>query len=357
MYKQIKLLDHHIIAGEHAPEVFKTLFESGDYKNRKFFILTDTNTQQHILPQLQEYLPSAQDIFELSLPAGEVNKTAESAVRIWEFLAAHQADRSSVLVNLGGGMITDIGGFAAANYKRGISFINIPTSLMAMVDAAIGGKTAVNLSKLKNIAGRFVQPDSIYIYPRFLETLPEIELLSGYAEILKYALINDRELWEALKNKQPRDFDSLEDLIIFSVLIKAEIVEADPMEHNRRKILNFGHTIGHALETLMQRKEKSITHGEAIAAGMLAESYLSHIVNEMEKEQLENIRKTIRNIYPDISFEKTDIPELTEIMKNDKKNRSEKINCSLLRNIGECKYDQFVPEELLKDALKIYLHE
>lgn len=356
MYKQIKILDHHIIAGKSAIDVFKTLFESGDYKDRRFFLLTDENTHFYCLPILKEYLPEDRKLTEFILPPGEENKNMQSAERIWKFLAEYHADRSSVLVNLGGGMITDTGGFAASVYKRGISFINIPTSLMAMVDAAIGGKTGVNLNNLKNFVGSFAQPDSIYIYPEFLDKLPHKELISGYAEILKYALINDKELWQVLKKQHIENFHSLEDLIMFSVLIKSEIVEADPQEHEKRKFLNFGHTIGHAFESLMHQKENPVNHGEAIAAGLICETYLSHIVNNLSENHLQDIAETIRLNFLDIPLVDSDIPKLLDIMKNDKKNKQDKINCTLLSDISQCHYDQFVPQELLRDALNYYVN-
>lgn len=357
MYKQIKLLDHHIIAGEDSLSVFHALFDSGDYNNRSFFILVDKNTENYCLSKLKEYIPSDKETPVISIPAGEQHKTMESAEKIWQFLTAHHADRGSVLINLGGGVTTDIGGFAASTYKRGISFINIPTSLMGMVDAAIGGKTGVNFNGLKNIIGLFNQPDSIYIFPEFLETLPEQEMKSGYAEILKYALINDKNLWNVMKDKSMNNFESLEDLIAFSVLIKAEIIEQDPEEVGIRKTLNFGHTFGHALESFWHKNEKSISHGAAIAAGMICESYLSSKINNLTDEALKDIQATINKNYSWPSLSKKDIPEIIQIMLNDKKNQNTRINCSLLNKPGQGKYDQLIPQELLEEALNHFINE
>jgi len=357
MYKQIKLQEHHIIAGIDSLSVFQALFDSGDYENRSFFILVDENTEKLCLNKLKQYIPAGKKTPVISIPAGEQNKTMETTEKIWQFLTLHHADRGSVLINLGGGVTTDIGGFAASAYKRGISFINIPTSLMGMVDAAIGGKTGVNFNGLKNIVGVFSQPDSIYIFPEFLETLPEQELKSGYAEIVKYALINENNLWEVMKNKRINDFDTLEDLIAFSVLIKAEIVEQDPEEVGIRKTLNFGHTFGHALESFWHKNERAISHGAAIAAGMICESYLSSKINNLTDEALKDIQTTINKNYSWPSLRKEDIPELIHIMLNDKKNQNAKVNCSLLEEPGQCRYDQLIPEELLKEALNHFINE
>ncbi len=356
MYKQIKLLDHYIIAGPEATDVFGALFSSGDYKDRQFFVLADKNTQKYCLPGLIKSIPETVNMPVMAVEAGETHKTLQTIESIWHFLIDHHADRDSVLVNLGGGVITDLGGFAASTYKRGISCINIPTSLMGMVDAAIGGKTAINTSGIKNAAGTFHQPDSVYIYPGFLKTLSREQLLSGYAEILKYALIMDRQLWDILRNKSFEEFDSLEDLITFSVLIKAEIVEKDPDEKDLRKILNFGHTFGHAFEAFMNKRGENITHGHAIAAGMICEAYLSGITNDTEKELQNELREVIFRDFSRLNFGVNDKDELMDIMMNDKKNMKGKINFSLLTEVGKCRHDQFVPKELIEESLNFYLY-
>ncbi|MCF8330822.1 MAG: 3-dehydroquinate synthase [Bacteroidales bacterium] len=356
MYKQVKLLDHYIITGQDSLTVFKTLLESGDYKDRSFFILTDENTSQYCLEILRDYIPEKTVISVISISAGEKNKSINTAEFIWKELNQKHADRNSVLINLGGGTISDIGGFVASNYKRGISFINIPTTLMGMVDAAIGGKNAVNLNEIKNSIGTYRQPDSVYINPVFLKTLPQSEILSGYAEIFKYALINDSGLWEILKKKSFTAFESLEDLITYSVLIKAEIVEQDPWEKGIRKTLNFGHTLGHAFETFLNRMNRPVSHGYAVAAGILCESYLSMRINKLQKKEFEAITTTIHLNFPKLLIRENNDQELISIMKNDKKNQQDKINCSLLNQIGEGKYDQLIPEELLIEALNYYIH-
>ncbi|MFO8054684.1 MAG: 3-dehydroquinate synthase [Bacteroidales bacterium] len=355
MYKQIKLRDHHIISGKDALDIFKTLFESSDYKDRAIFLLMDDNTNHHCLPLLRSYLAKKAAPPGIIIPCGEEHKNLHSCERLWNFLQKHQADRNAVLVNLGGGVITDIGGFAASTYKRGISFINIPTTLMGMIDAAIGGKTAVNLQKTKNQIGTFAQPDSVYIYPGFLNTLPKKELESGYAEILKHALIADKNLWEVLKLKAIENINTLEDLINYAVLIKAEIVEQDPYEKNIRKTLNFGHTFGHAFESLAIQHDNPITHGKAIAAGMICESYLSYAINQLDKTELSDIQKTIEKTFSLPGIKTSDINSMTNYMYNDKKNQKGKINCSLIAEPGKAKYDQLIPEELINEALNYYI--
>ncbi|MFO8086739.1 MAG: 3-dehydroquinate synthase [Bacteroidales bacterium] len=357
MYKQIKLLDHHIIAGQDSLSVFKTLFDSGDYQNRQFIILTDTNTQKHCLPLLSNYLPSGKTTPVITIPAGEHHKNLSTAQLIWSKLMEYHADRHSVLVNLGGGVISDIGGFVAATFKRGIASINIPTTLMGMIDAAIGAKTGINYQDVKNILGTFHQPDAVYLHDAFLHTLPQKDLESGYAEIIKYALINDPDLWSILKQNHLKNFDQLKDLIIFSVLIKSEIIEQDPYEKGKRKILNFGHTIGHALETLRHQKNAAVTHGHAVAAGIMAESYLSYRINNLGEESYKQIKETIKSQFPPIAFDEEDIEDLLLIMSHDKKNLGNKINFSLLEKAGQCNFDQLLPESLIKEALNAYRNE
>lgn len=357
MYKQIRLLDHHIIAGVDSLRVFRTLFDSGDYQNSQFIILTDTNTQKHCLQILTNYLPSEKTIPVITIPAGEHHKNLHTSQRIWSKLMEYHADRRSVLVNLGGGVISDIGGFAAASFKRGIASINIPTTLMGMIDAAIGAKTGINYKNIKNSIGFFHQPDSVYLHDAFLHTLPKMELESGYAEIIKYALISDPELWSILYGKRLSDFEKLEDLIIFSVLIKSEIIEQDPYEKGKRKILNFGHTIGHALEILAHQKNAVVTHGHAVAAGMITESYLSYRINNLDAQTYKQIKETIKAQFDPIAFNENDIDALLLIMSHDKKNTGSKINFSLLEKTGHCKYDQLVPEELIIEALNVYRNE
>ncbi len=356
MYKQIQLLDHHIISGEDALTVLKTLFSSGDYKNRSFFLLTDHQVARHCLPILKEHLPTDNPVHHCLIPTGEEHKSLKSSRKIWNFLNKHGADRHSVLINLGGGVITDLGGFVASTYKRGISFIHIPTTLMGMVDAAIGGKTAINLNWTKNIVGTFAQPDAVFVFPGFLKTLHEKEINSGYAEILKHALIGDQKLWDALKGSQMKDIQDFSDLISFALLIKSEIVAQDPHEEGMRKVLNLGHTFGHAFESLFMEKGAPIGHGEAVAAGLLCESYLSGVVNNLAPALAEEIKTTLATTFSLPEIAPTDKESLIQYMLKDKKNQQGKINCTLLENIGKARFNQFIPEKLVDDALHYYMN-
>lgn len=354
MYKQIQLLDHHIISGEDSLKVFNALFSSGDYKFRSFFILTDHRVSRNCLPLLKDYLPSDRSFPVLRIASGETQKSIDSCRKIWDFLSMHEAGRDAVLINLGGGMITDLGGFAASTYKRGISFIHIPTTLMGMVDAAIGGKTAINLQWTKNIVGTFAQPEAVFVFPEFLNTLPKKHITSGYAEVLKHALIGDKKLWDALKKVHIKDIQNWADLITLTLLIKAEIVARDPQEKGERKVLNLGHTFGHAFESLFMEKKLPINHGLAVAAGILCEIYLSRVINKMNPKAAKEIEDTLKNNFLLPKITPKDNKRLKDYMLKDKKNQQGKINCTLLDNIGKAQFNQLIPEELIDDAITYY---
>lgn len=235
-----------------------------DYSRK--FILVDENTISHCLPVLMMNVPSLARAEVIEIESGEKNKNIDIAIRLWEVLTELQADRRSVLLNLGGGVIGDIGGFVASTFKRGIDFLNVPTSLLAQVDASVGGKVGIDLNGLKNQIGVFKNPASVYIYPDFLKTLPKREVLAGFAEMLKHGLVLDEGHFYELKAFDLSRIDHLEALIMRSVHLKNEIVLDDPKEKNQRKLLNFGHTIGHALETYaLENMTFSLPHGEAVA--------------------------------------------------------------------------------------------
>ena len=315
------------------------------------FILTDDNTFKHCFPLLPEELKS---VDPLILRAGEQSKNIENCSIIWQALTERNADRHSLLINLGGGMITDIGGFAAGTYKRGIDFINIPTSLLCMVDAAIGGKTGIDFGSYKNQIGIFQKAKQVIINNDFLGTLPEREFKSGYAEILKYGLIADRYLWHMLK-EVPTDSEELNVFISRCIEIKMDITNEDPLETGRRKLLNFGHTIGHAIEGLSNEKNLGVLHGEAIAAGMMVESYLSRAKGELsEPDFLEIINKIKQFCYP-ASIEGLSIEELLGFIHQDKKNYHNEIRFSLLKNIGTGIFDISVSEDEIAEAIGVVL--
>lgn len=317
----------------------------------KIFVLVDTNTETHCLPLLQPALEGL-DYDLIEVPPGEENKNIDFCIGIWRMLSDFEADRNSLLVNLGGGVITDMGGFAAATFKRGIDFVQVPTTLLSQVDASVGGKTGIDMDHIKNLIGTFTQPKAVFIDTQFLRTLDERQLLSGFAEMLKHGLIFDAPYFEKLMHHRG---EILPELIHRSVEIKNEVVTQDPHEKGLRKILNFGHTIGHAVETMSLNRDKDpLLHGEAIAIGMICEAYLSTQSNGLTTEELERITGTIRSLYPDYALDKLPDEELLEVMKKDKKNRDQKIGFALLNKIGSCDYDNYLPESAILESLNYY---
>ena len=305
-------------------------FNFSDYST--LAILVDENTKEHCLPLLLAQLPSLSNSLIIEIETGEENKNISSCSLIWEKLSKHNFDRNSLLINLGGGVIGDMGGFAASTYKRGIDFIQIPTTLLAMADASVGGKLGIDFSGLKNQVGLFKNPKSVLIYPKFLKTLAENQLNSGLAEIVKHALIADVNLWNKLKETHFPDVD-WEDIVIRSIQLKNKIILEDPFEKGERKKLNFGHTFGHAIESYYLEKGTPILHGEAVFLGIILELELSNITRQ-EKSEIKNFILS--------NFALPHCPSKSEIAKyltNDKKNQSKKINFSLLSQIGNCSID------------------
>jgi 3-dehydroquinate synthase len=306
-----------------------------DKKPTSVFILTDENVNTHCLSELVEKCKSLKNATVIEIPAGDKEKSFSTVAKIVSLLIENNADRNSLLVNLGGGMVSDIGGFTASVYKRGIRFINIPTTLLAMVDASLGGKTGVNFLGIKNVIGTFSEPEGIFIYPGFLKTLPAREMNSGYAEIVKHILLSDEA---KLKNFElfPSEFvspDKINEHITHSVTFKLKIISDDFKEADLRKILNFGHTIGHALESYSLEGSNSLLHGEAVALGMVAELFLSVKHAGFPENQLMPVVQFIRNIYSDLSYTfNTD--ELVQFLYADKKNIHDEIAFSLLRSPG-----------------------
>lgn len=321
-----------------------------DVASPDIFVLVDNNSRNYCLERLNiGYVPAEHII---TIPEGEHNKTVESVVDIWQSLSALGARRNSVLVNIGGGLITDIGGFAASCFKRGIRCINIPSTLLAQVDASVGGKTGINFNDLKNEIGTFTIPEEVIIDNIFLATLPERQVLSGFAEMLKHALLADEDhLAEAMQVDLSKvaDEDFFE-LIKKSVAVKAAIVQSDPREKGLRKALNFGHTVGHAIESIAIRKNLEIYHGDAVAYGMIAELYLSVKLLGFDEKHYEAVRKFIRGKYP--VYHPVDEPEeLYELMLHDKKNEHDGVNFTLLRRPGEVIIDQYCSRNEIIEAL------
>ena len=334
---------------------FDNWFETKDYSS--VFVLTDYYTAKHCYPLFVRQSKYADSFRHLSLEEGESSKTIASCEIIWNYLLESGADRKSLLINLGGGMISDLGGFAASAFKRGISFVNMPSSLLAMIDASFGGKTAVNLQSYKNQIGLFSDPSFVFVYLPFLKTLTDDHYKAAWGEILKYALIADESLWYELQNKGLIAVDDLDkDLIEQCVRIKTAIAEADPFEENIRKKLNFGHTIGHALETLSFKKGgKELLHGNAVAAGCLAESIIAARSGILSREEVNKISKFVLSNFGKISFEKNDIVSLLSYMKKDKKNSHENINFTMISFIGDSFTDHFADQNVIEESLIEYL--
>ena len=317
---------------------YSIFFETGnfstlDYKKfEKIAILVDENTKKYCLPLLLEKCSLLEKSVIIQIDSGEENKNIQTCNTIWRLLIEHNFNRKSLIINLGGGMIGDIGGFVASTYKRGINFIQIPTTLLAMSDASVGSKLGINFMHNKNQIGLYNNPLQVLINIEFLKTLPRNQMLSGFSEIIKHALIADKNYWDLLIKTS---FDNLnwEDIIIRSVEIKNKIVMKDPFENNERKKLNFGHTFGHAIESYYLEKSQPILHGEALALGMILEIKMSQIPNY---ERIINFIKTHLNI--------PNNPKISELKKwliNDKKNISDKINFTLLKNIGESSINNY----------------
>ncbi|MEG9326779.1 3-dehydroquinate synthase [Salinimicrobium catena] len=323
----------------------------------KIFILVDQNTHLHCLSSFLPKLETSIPIEVLEMEAGEANKTIETCNGIWQVLSELGADRKSVMINLGGGVVTDLGGFVAATFKRGISCIHFPTTLLGMVDAAIGGKNGVNLDGLKNQIGVIRPPEMVVLDTSFLQTLPAAEMRSGLAEMLKHGLIQNEDYWDRLSDLSNLDLSDLDSLIEESIEIKENVVQQDPTEQNLRKSLNFGHTLGHAIESyfLEASEKQKLLHGEAVAVGMVLAAYLSFRTESFPQEKLQEIKETIVSMYGQIEISREDQEKIIELLKFDKKNEAGKINFVLLRRIGEPVMDRQVTNELIYDAFSYYL--
>lgn len=320
------------------------------------FILVDENTRRHVLPLLLDKSSTLSGAKIITVKTGDVNKKLTSLADIWTALQEGGANRKSLMINLGGGMVTDMGGFAASTFKRGIRFINIPTTLLSAVDAAVGGKTGVNFNGLKNEIGVFNEADAVIISTCYLSTLPVEELHSGYAEMLKHGLIDNRDNYNRLLGYRIEDADParLLDLLKESVMVKRRIVEEDPHEHGIRRALNLGHTIGHAFESLAMRRESPVPHGFAVAWGCVTELVLSHMKTGFPSAELQRFAAYIYEIYGSFPITCEDYPELLELMHHDKKNVDSDINFTLLGGIGKIHIDCTASEDEIRTALDIF---
>ena len=318
----------------------------------KLAVLVDENTLRHCYPKIKSHLT---EHLLIEIQSGEVNKNLDTCQHIWGELTDAAFDRKALLINLGGGVIGDMGGFCAVTYKRGIRFVNIPTTLLAAVDANVGGKLGIDFRGLKNHLGFFQDPEAVLIDDNFLSTLSERELRSGFAEVLKHGLIADSDYF-AQVGKQGLNQPNWNAVIAHSVEIKTAVVNADWKEQGLRKILNFGHTIGHAIESHYLDSANHLLHGEAIAIGMICETYLSKKLLGLHEDQLEQVIQTLLGIYPEIELYKADFVEIIQRMYQDKKNVNNILSHSLISAIGEATFDIAVDEKDAIDALFYYLN-
>ncbi len=325
-------------------------------KYDKLFVLTDTNTRELCYPLIAD-VPALQSAPVITVEAGDTHKSLEALSHIWMRLSTEGASRNSLLVNLGGGMITDMGGFAGATFKRGLKTVNIPTTLMASVDAAVGGKTGINFNGLKNEIGAFYPPECVFIDCKFLQTLDRANLLSGYAEMIKHALISSMNTYASVllfDLDLPMDYEFLNQMVAQSVAVKERIVAEDPKEQGIRKALNFGHTIGHAFESLSFMKNRPLLHGHAVAAGIVGELYLSYKLCGFPMTHLSQVVHYIKEYYSPFVFDCKDYETLYELMTHDKKNEGGIINFTLLAQIGEVRINQQVSKEKVLESLDFY---
>lgn len=330
------------------------------YLNNEFyssiFIVVDSNTKKYCLPVFLSKMPPSLDYKIIEIPAGENFKNLDTCQHLWSELTNLKADRKSIVFHLGGGMVTDLGGFAAATFKRGIPFINFPTTLLGMVDASVGGKTGVDFKHLKNQIGLFANPKLLIVDFSYLKTLPKRELHAGLAEIIKYGLTYHPDLWKSLNKYIPYNNKILQDWIYKSIVIKNEIVLQDPKEEGIRKILNFGHTIGHAIESyfLKSKTKNTLLHGEAVAAGLLMETFISVKIFKLNKKYLKQLENLIFAYFSKIEFTKKEYVFFFENMKHDKKNINNEVLFTLIQDIGKSKWNVKVSENLIVEAFDYY---
>ena len=346
--------NYSIFFNENGYEALKNHLQENKYSN--IFVIVDSNTNEKCLNNFLPYISTDLKIEIVEFENGEINKNIDTCVEIWKVLTELGGDRKTLIINLGGGVVTDLGGFVASTFKRGIDFINIPTSLLAMVDASIGGKNGVDLGNLKNQIGTITNPKMVVIDVDYLETLDQLEMHSGLAEMLKHGLIANANYWKKFLDLSKLNTDNLNELIYESIIIKNNIVTQDPTENGIRKALNFGHTLGHAIESyfLENENKKTLLHGEAIAVGMILESNISLQKNLISTNEYLEIKTTINSIFDKIIFEENDLEPILNLLIHDKKNEYGNIQFALLDGIGKIKINQSVENKLINQAFTDY---
>lgn len=338
----------------HIGPITESLPEAlGQQSFSQLFVLVDENTGKHCWPRIAPVIDQHQPTL-VEIPSGEIHKNLQTCEHIWRQLMEHRAGRDALLINLGGGVIGDMGGFAASTFKRGIPFLQIPTTLLSQVDASIGGKLGIDFMQVKNSIGLFQNPKAVLVDPAFLATLSDRELRSGYAEVVKHSLIANASQWESLQQLADLRNADWASIIPASLSIKKQIVEADPFEKGLRKALNFGHTIGHAIEGHALETDTPLLHGEAIAIGMICEAFLSMQQKGLPKSELRQIASYLTARYGKVDLQPENYPIYLRLMGNDKKNKGKAINFSLLPKAGEVAVNQTADEAQITAALDFY---
>jgi 3-dehydroquinate synthase len=346
--------NYSVYFNENGYEALNMHLVSANYSS--IFVLVDTHTNEFCLSNFLSMVATETTVEIIEIEPGESLKSIATCVELWNILTELGADRKSLIINLGGGVITDLGGFVASTFKRGIHFMNVPTTLLGMVDASVGGKNGVDLGSLKNQVGTITAPKMVLIDTSYLETLPQNEMRSGLAEMLKHGLIADKNYWKQFIDLSKIDFADFDELIYGSVQIKNAIVMQDPTENGIRKALNFGHTLGHAIEShfLESENKQALLHGEAIAAGMVLESYISYQKKLITREEYFQIKYVVKNIFDDILFEENDIDAILALLIHDKKNEYGNISFALIDGIGKIAINQNVENETIIAAFADY---
>jgi 3-dehydroquinate synthase len=334
------------------PKALISFLKKGKFGS--YFIICDSNTLNYCLTEVVTLGPLLKKANIIEIEPGEENKSSDIADYIWQTLAEGGADKKSLIINLGGGVVSDLGGFCASVYKRGIPFINLPTTLLAMADASVGGKTAINFANIKNLIGTITQPEAVFVNTSFLDTLPEVHLRSGFAEIIKIALIKDKAFFHAIADYRIMPGVINPNVIKRSIELKAGIVKKDPFEKGLRKILNFGHSAGHAVESLFLENGLPLLHGQAVAIGMAIESYLCLMMKRITKKEFDSIIDCLKINFFFPSLDISDKSDFFTYFKHDKKHSGSQYLLALLKGIGKCDPAVKVSHVQMQKALTYY---
>lgn len=348
--KAIPSIGYKIFFGKTVYKELNSFFTKGKYS--QLFLICDSNSFTHCFPELVTNCKKLATAEIIEIDGGETSKNIEICAQIWETMLEMNADRNALIINLGGGVVSDLGGFVASVYKRGIDFINIPTTLLSMADASVGGKTGIDFANLKNVIGTITQPKAVFIQSGYLRSLPKRQFNNGIAEIFKIALISDKKLWTKLNIDN--EFKNVDDYLHRSIELKNVFVKKDPTEKNVRKSLNFGHTIGHAVEAVLLGTDDELLHGEAVVIGMIAEAFISRKKNLINEKILIEIVECFRNHFTLTPVHPQHFEAIDKLILNDKKNSHGKTKYVLLQGIGKCKINVEINKDLVAKSLEYY---